>query len=59
MHFKLDPITNPYEDLCNVFKEVRSNRDHHEEYQDSQGNSNILRQHRITVSPTIIKLSTG
>jgi len=59
MHYKLDPIAKPYENLCDVFREVRSNRDHHEEYQDSQGNANVLRQHRMTVSPTLIKLSTG
>lgn len=59
MHNELDPSLRPFENLCEVFKKVRSNRENHLEFEESARDPNMLRQYRVNVSPTLIKVSPG
>lgn len=59
MHFELDPLSRPYDDLREVFARVRANRENDAEFGESQGVANFFRQHRISVTPTLIRYSRG
>lgn len=60
MHFELDPVARPYENLPDVFKRLRKNPDIVDEYHEVfDGSVNYMRQHRISVSPTLTRVSRG
>lgn len=59
MHFELDPETSPYENLCNMFDEVRKNKENDVEYQDLMRSENFFRQYRICVTPSLIRYARG
>ena len=59
MHFELDPVIRPFENLCEVFQKVRENRENDFEYQDGLGTKNFFRQYRICVTPSLIRYTRG
>ena len=58
MHLKLDPIKMPYHDLVEVFK-ASITEEHKEEFEESRKGLNFLRQHRVNITPTLIKFTPG
>ena len=58
MHMHLNPHKMPYHDLVELFKEQKT-PENDEEFEDSRKSLNFLRQHRVNVTPTLIKFTTG
>lgn len=58
MHLQLDPKKVPYHDLVELFKEQK-NKENDDEFEDSRTNLNYLRQHRVNITPTLIKFTPG
>ena len=58
MHLSLDPKKNPFQDLAELFKEQK-NKENEEEFTESRTDLNFMRQHRVNITPTLIKFTTG
>ena len=59
MHFELDTKERPFEDLREVFERLKLDLSNTLEFRRKEGNTHFLRQHRICVSPTMIRYSRG
>lgn len=43
MHFELDPISRPYDDLCLLFQRLRKDKEIEEEFRETDGSLNFMR----------------
>jgi len=60
MHFELDPVARPYEDLVELFTRLRPDPQILEEFNEVYGGcTNFMMQHRVSVSPTLTLYSRG
>ena len=58
MHPLLDSKMAPYHNLIEVFKKQKT-QESAADFEESRRDSNFMRQNRVTVTPTLIKFSTG
>lgn len=58
MHLQLDPKKVPYHDLVEVFKS-QITEEHKDEFEEGRKGLNFLRQHRVNITPTLIKFTPG
>ena len=58
MHMHLNPKKMPYQDLVALFIQQK-NRENEEEFTENRTSLNFMRQHRVNITPTLIKFTTG
>ena len=58
MHIHLWP-TKPYQNLKEIFDKAHENQENKEEFEEGRQGYNMMRQHRINVTPTLLKFTIG